>query len=297
MRIALIAPKNTVRERAWLASFFPFAVEEYRRTRIYDAVIFWNLTPEVVRIKARANTRVCAVGVEPEWLWPHNYDSDLLQHCDFYCSYGNFADGRFKGVFRPFVYFADSEERIRAVFRKAIAAERPMDFALFARHDPNIRKRIGEALRNRNAVLAGPLFNCPVVDKVAVQQRARFEFITENSINDWYLTEKLPQSLMAGCVPVYYGCTRAGEVLDPGLFIDLSSFGNPEEPAVLDAAVRHCLTPGTYERHFERIRQVGEEMLVQKFSLEKTLVQPVADFIGQATSGEFRLKRKWFWSR
>lgn len=297
MRIALIAPKNTTKECAWLTSFFSFPIEEYQRQQIYDAVLFWNLTPEIIRIKQQANTRVLAVCVEPEWLWPHNYDTSLLKLCDFYCAYHNFADQRFQGVFHRFVYFADSVEQIQAVFRKAIVQERPNDFVLFARHDPNIRNKISEALKGRNAVLAGQLFNHPVADKAAVQQCCRFEFITENSINDWYLTEKLPQSIMAGCVPVYYGCRRAHEVLDPELFIDLHAFGNPEDTAVLGAAIQHCLTPGIYERYFDRIREVGEAVLFDKFSLEKTLVEPVSDFLKQTAVDGLLKKKNWFWRR
>jgi hypothetical protein len=297
VKIGFIAPKNSPQERAWLASFFPFPVEEYQRGRLYDAVIFWNLTPEAARIKAVANTLVCAVGVEPDWLWPANYDPELLRHCDYYSAYRNFADARFKGVFRRFVYFADSEERIRSIFRQAIQTERLHDFVLFARHDPNIRRRIGEALRGQKAVLAGPLFNQPVADKAALQRTCRFEFITENAINDWYMSEKLPQSIVAGCVPVYHGCTRAGERVDPSLFIDLRAFGDPEAPSTLDAVVRHCLAGGTYERYFGRIQQVGERYLTESFSLEKNLVQPLADFIHHAVSMGFHPRRRWFAGR
>lgn len=297
MRIALIAPKNTPQERAWLASYFPFGVEEYRRWRLYDAVIFWNLTDEVARIKSRANTLVCAVGVEPEWLWPRNYNPDFLRHCDFYSSYRNFADDRFQGAFHPFVYFADPAEKIRRVFRAAIAAERPNDFVVFARHDPNIRRRIGEALGGQKAVLVGRLFGHHVADKAAVQQSCRYEFITENVINDWYMTEKLPQSLMAGCVPVYYGCRRAGDVLDSSFFIDMHAFGNPEDPGVLDAVVRHCLAPGTYEAYFDQIRRTGEQVLTEKYSLEKTVVGPIAEFIQRQAANGFRPRRRRFWSR
>ena len=296
MRVALLAPKNTPQERAWLASHFPFTVEDYRRWQLYDAVIFWNLTPEAARIKSRADTLVCGVGVEPPQLWGHNYDPDLLRHCDYYSSYRNFADERFRGLYRRFVYFADSAERIRSVFRAAVEAKRSRDFVVFARHDPNIRRRIGEVLQGQQAVLAGPLFGRLVADKAAVQQSCRFEFITENAITDWYLTEKLPQSLMAGCVPVYYGCRRAADVLDPDLFIDMHAFGHPEEPAVLEAVVRHCLAPGTYETYFERIRRTGEQVLTEKFSLEKTVVDPIAGFIRQRLAEGVRPRRNGFWS-
>ena len=294
MRVALIAPKNSPEERAWLGSFFPFPVEEYRPRKIYDVVLFWNLSPEIERIRMRSDALLCAIGIEPEWLWPHNYNPDLIQHLDFYSSYKTFADERFRGTFHPFVYFAAPEADIRLSFQQAMTAERTHDFIQFARHDPNIRRQIGEVLKNTKSVLAGPLFDNPVGNKVSLQQSCRFEFITENVINDWYMTEKVPESLMAGCVPIYYGCTRAAEVVDPDLFVDMNRFGPFDGDQGIRKVIDYCLRPGVYEEYAGRIRERAEEILVKNFSLEHTVVEPIARFLAPFNAEGFTARKKGF---
>lgn len=295
MRVALIAPKNTQQERSWLGSFFPFPVEEYRRGRIYDAVIFWNFTREVEHIRASANTLICGFGVEPAL--SENYDASLLQYCDFYCAYENFADRRFTGVFHPFVYFADPAEKIRTTFRSAVASERDVTSVLFARHDPNVRLKIATIIREQGGLAIGPLFGCESPDKIPLQRRCRYEWITENRITDWYLSEKLPQSLMAACVPVYYGCRRVREKVDPGLFVDLSEFGDPEKIETIRRAAYFCNRPDVYETYRQRIQTVGEEYLVENFSLEKTVADPLSAFITTRIKNGFHVRKKNFYSR
>ena len=294
MRVALIAPKNTLDEQTWLGSFFSFSVEEYHPRQKYDAVIFWNLTPEIKRIRSRFNTLLCGIGVEPEWLWPYNYDPDLIQHLSFYSAYKNFADDCFCGTFHPFVYFAANAEKIHQSFTEALQKDRPYDFIQFARHDPNIRELIGECLKDRNAILAGPLFDNPVTDKLALQRNCRFELITENVINDWYMTEKLPEALMAGCVPVYLGCACVSKKVDPDLFVDLNRFGSPESPETVNAALDYCLAPGVYECFFENIRRAGADYIVERFSLENTVVRPIEEFLAPFFTDDFKARRSCF---
>lgn len=294
MRAALIAPKNKPEERAWLGSYFSFPLEEYRAHRTYDVVLFWNLSPEIRRIASRSTTLLCGIGVEPEWLWPHNYDPELIQHLHYYSAYRCFADEGFRGTFHPFVYFAAGAATIRRSFAEALLNERTHDFILFARHDPNIRGLIGACLKNRKAILVGPLFDYPVKDKLTLQRSCRFELITENVINDWYMTEKLPEALMAGCVPVYLGCTRVAEKVDQDLFIDLSRFGPPDTPVTVNAALDYCLLPGVYERYAEAIRRAGADYLEDRFSVENTVVRPVEEFLAPYRSSGFRARRNVF---
>lgn len=294
MRVAVLGHKNTDSELQWLASFLPFPVEVYQARNIYDLVLCWNVSPEVIRIKRRADTLICGFGVEPDHLWPQNYDPELLQHLDLYCSYRNFADSRFRGQFAPFTYFADGAKQIRQAYSHSAVSEREHDFVIFARHDPNIRRDIGSSLSGRNALLLGPLFGRPLADKHELQQRCKFEFITENTVNDWYMTEKLPQSLVSGCVPIYYGCRDAPLKVDKHLFVDPWQFGDLRHAEVRRDVIEYCLSPGVYEQYTQRIRAVGEDYLVEKFSVERTFVDPIVGFLRDRGLMDFRAtKRRW----
>ena len=41
--------------------------------------------------------------------------------------------------------------------------------------------------------------------------------------NDWYVTEKLWDALLAWCLPIYYGGAAADKLLPPGSFLRLPS--------------------------------------------------------------------------
>jgi hypothetical protein len=41
--------------------------------------------------------------------------------------------------------------------------------------------------------------------------------------NDWYVSEKLWDSLLAWCLPIYYGGSAADKLLPPGSFLRLPS--------------------------------------------------------------------------
>jgi hypothetical protein len=51
----------------------------------------------------------------------------------------------------------------------------------------------------------GKVFNNPVDDKIKTLQKYRWNICFENTIQDGYVTEKLLQAKIAGCIPLYYG--------------------------------------------------------------------------------------------
>jgi hypothetical protein len=211
--------------------------------------------------------------------------------------YRNFAGPGFRGEFATFHFFADREDSLRTRFRAHIDAPRTHDFILFARHDPNHRRAIAERLAAHDALLLGPLFGNTVGDKLEEQRHCRFEWITENEINGYYFSEKVPQALAAGCVPVYFGCTSARDHVEPDLYVDVHEFGDPADPAVIDRVIEHCLSPGVYEKMHAAIRARAEALLISRFSIESALVRPVAERIERWSAEGFRARREPWWRR
>lgn len=68
----------------------------------------------------------------------------------------------------------------------------------------------------------------PVKDKIDFCSKYKFCIAFENSRVPHYVTEKLPDALYAGCVPIYWGDPYADEQFNIGAFIDISKFNTIE---------------------------------------------------------------------
>jgi hypothetical protein len=88
----------------------------------------------------------------------------------------------------------------------------------------------------------------------------RYAIVLENFAGDDFLTEKLPDALLAYCFPIYYGCTNVDRYLadDATLRIDID---NPE--ASLEAVAALIETPGEYERRLDGIARARQYYLHQ----------------------------------
>lgn len=70
-----------------------------------------------------------------------------------------------------------------------------------------------------------PSFRGEVNDKATVLRRARFSYCYENSLDlSNYITEKIFDSLVCGCVPVYWGADNVLEHIPADCFIDRRKF-------------------------------------------------------------------------
>lgn len=85
--------------------------------------------------------------------------------------------------------------------------EQGLDFDLYGRNLPDWAKNYG-ALSNKWHAMAPYYYN------LAIENYAD---------NDWYVTEKLWDALLAWCLPIYYGGPAADKLLPPGSFIRLPS--------------------------------------------------------------------------
>jgi hypothetical protein len=87
--------------------------------------------------------------------------------------------------------------------------------------------QLGNRLTGRPAF---PSFRGEVRDKASVLSRARFSYCYENSRGlDNYVTEKVLDSLVAGCVPVYWGADNVSSIVAPDCFIDRRDFSDTAE--------------------------------------------------------------------
>lgn len=289
-RVGLVAPKNTPEEQRWLCGFLRgVAAAPYERGARHDLVWFLNVTEELRFLARHTSARTVVIGMEPRALWPLNYEPALLRLADVCVGYKNFAGPDFAGHFQTFRFPVDTRERIERLFPEALAARRDREFCIFARHDPNFRRALAEAAGPDACIAAGPLFGRPVADKRDIQLRCRYELITENEINDYYLSEKLGAALLAGCVPVYYGCRKVAERMPPDLFINMHDFADASGRPDLAAVIRHCRAPGVYERHAAALRERALPVL-RGLSIEACLIEPAQTFADALRAAGWRAR-------
>ena len=68
-----------------------------------------------------------------------------------------------------------------------------------------------------------------VPDKREFQKKHKFSICFENSSQPGYTTEKLVDAFAAGCLPIYWGDPRVGEVFNEKAFINLHCFSSLED--------------------------------------------------------------------
>lgn len=293
-RVGVVAPKNTREETEWICDFLDYPAEPYRRYHRYDVVLFINVSEELRFLGDNTDCRLVAMTLEPRTALPANYDPALLDRCDLYLGYRNFASSGFRGEFRPLRFPATTRAEIDAVFEDSLRSDRPVDFCIFANHDPNYRTLLGKALARRNSILAGPLFGNPVASKIAVQRLCKYEVITESDINDYYFSEKLAQALLAGCIPVYYGCTTVSRQVPRGLFVPLQEddFRGDRLERLLDDLQR----PEVLLDLQTRLREDAARFLRESCTMEMNVAAPIDEFLSRLAGSGFRAKRRsWRW--
>lgn len=262
--------------------------EPYCPSRKYDLVWFLNVTEEIMHLRKHTDTRLFVVGMEPEYRYPPNYNTRLLDQAHYYMGYRDFSSQAGDAEFEPFYFPTYTRNEIREHFKNGIQTKKIYDFCLFARHDPNIRLEIAAKIRNRNSILVGPLFDREVTEKFPIQIQCRYEFITENDLNKYYVSEKLGQALIAGCVPIYFGASCAKEIYPPELFIDMRDFLDDDGIPKLDELVEYCSSDDVYLSYKSNIERGAQEVLLNRFSIESCLIEPVQKYIWQLTSEGWR---------
>jgi hypothetical protein len=292
-RLGLIAPKNTEAEMAWLLNMLQgVRAEPYRPSQRYDIVWFLNVTEEIVHLRRFTDSRLFVVAMEPEYRYPPNYDPRLLDLAHRYMGYRDFSSQTQSTAFGVFTFPTYTRSEIRQRFEEAQRVKRIYEFCLFARHDPNIRREIAGKISRYGSFLGGALFEAEIPDKFTVQRQCRYEFITENDLNDYYVSEKLGQSLVAGCIPVYLGGRAVKEFYPPHLFVDMRDFVDHKGGIDLDAVIDHCRNEDVYRAKSRAIRTHARELLVERFSIEACLIEPIQSLIDELRAQNWQSKHR-----
>lgn len=116
--------------------------------------------------------------------------------------------------------------------------------SLIARHDRNgLRKQMVDTLTEIDFIhCAGPIYNNTSLlrtkyneDKISFLKNFKFNICPENSNASGYVTEKLFEAFMAGCIPVYWGSDNNPEpgIINPEAVIFWNSQGNNEASVAL----------------------------------------------------------------
>jgi Glycosyltransferase family 10 (fucosyltransferase) C-term len=130
----------------------------------------------------------------------------------------------------------------------------PVDF--YGRDLPADVKNGGE-VRNKWHVMAPYYYN------LAIENYAD---------NDWYVSEKLWDSLLAWCLPIYYGGPAADRLLPPGSFLRLPSLDEKGIAYIQDLIA----TPDTWYAAKDAIAE-ARQIILHKLNLMNWL----SDFVGK----------------
>lgn len=141
--------------------------------------------------------------------------------------------------------------------------------------------RLARAMSRLKTRLLGiapfPSFQGEVPDKSTVLRQARFSYCYENSRDiPNYITEKMLDSLVAGCVPIYWGANNVQEHVPANCFIDRRLF--------TDTAAVHqhlmVMDKAAYQHYQQNIREFLTSEWARKFSSER-VVQTIVERICQ----------------
>lgn len=134
----------------------------------------------------------------------------------------------------------------------------------------NLRGKLKRSLASLRVKLHGykpfPSYRGEVRDKSAALHRSKFAYCYENTIGpDNYITEKIFDSFLSGCVPVYWGAENVLEHIPADCFIDRRQFKDTA------GVHRHLLsiTPETYKRYQTEIAGYLRSEQSRRFSTEE----------------------------
>ena len=148
-------------------------------------------------------------------------------------------------------------------------------------HVPGRPGRLARSVSRLKTRLFGippfPSYQGEVKDKAAVLRRARFAYCYENSRDlSNYITEKIFDSLVQGCVPVYWGADNVLDYIPAGCFVDRRNFRDTAE------VHQHllALSDADFVVYQRNIREFLASETARRFSSER-VVQTIVERIGK----------------
>lgn len=247
----------------------PAYFENFRR------VLSWDR-----RFLGLPNVREIAYGIRMDLApWPSYEERDI-----FSCLIN--ANKRFK-VSLPNDLYVQRVEVIRWHERHA-----PADFHLYGlgwnkpRHESSGAGRMKRRLQRLATQLFGyrpfPSWKGELADKASVLLRAKFSYAYENVHSlTGYVTEKIFDSMVNGCVPVYWGADDVLEKVPADCFVDRRQF---HDTAEVHAYLR-AMTPQEFALRQQAIRAFLEGDGRRRFSAE-SFATAVADGVVDGMSDQ-----------
>lgn len=121
-----------------------------------------------------------------------------------------------------------------------------------------------------------PSYRGEIKNKSEILRRSKYSYCYENSLDlPNYITEKILDSLVNGCVPVYWGADNVLDYIPEGCFIDRRKFRDTSE--VHDFLL--SISPEDYAKYQLNITQFLESDIARRFSSEYF----VSVVVGQVT--------------
>ena len=138
----------------------------------------------------------------------------------------------------------------------------PQDFHLYGlgwnkpRHEAGALGKARRRLQRLGTQLFGyrpfPSWKGEVADKSSVLLRSKFSWCYENSSGlRGYVTEKLIDTMLSGCVPMYWGAEDIAEQVPAACFIDRRKFRDTAEAH----AFLRAMSPAEHRRHQDAIAE------------------------------------------
>jgi alpha(1,3/1,4) fucosyltransferase len=122
-----------------------------------------------------------------------------------------------------------------------------------------------------------PSYKGEVIDKGSILQRSKFSYCYENNKEmPNYITEKIIDSFLYGCVPVYWGANNVLDFIPEDCFIDRRKFKNTQD--VHEHLI--SISPQEYFNYQSRISEFLKGEVAKQFSFEY-FVSTVVDNISK----------------
>lgn len=105
-------------------------------------------------------------------------------------------------------------------------------------NDPNFLHLYGRGWSSYDSLVSNSrsistIYKGAPTSKLKTLSSYMFSFAIENERSDsMYITEKILDAMISGCIPIYLGSTQVSKLIDPSLFIELSNFSSLAELGV-----------------------------------------------------------------
>lgn len=157
-----------------------------------------------------------------------------FRKCDYYIGFEFSQDSRYLRLPIYQLHWGNSTDEQKECFYKKDISKRKK-FCAFIHSNPNANKRnefLDKLSKYKKVDSGGAAFNnigYLVSDKLEWLKEYKFCMCFENFSEYGYLTEKLIDGMMGGCIPIYWGSESCKNEFNEKSFINWHKYGNDED--------------------------------------------------------------------